>query len=129
MKRASHFFIVLLLSALIFVAKPVMAQDPLEVGPDVYKLVFENERVRVLEAHFKVGGKIETHSHPDHFAYVLYPGKMRMSYPDGTSKEVELRTGDVMWLNAETHAGENIGDTEVRLLVVELKEPQLVKGG
>ena len=119
----------ILLAAFIVLAKPVMAQDPVEVGPDVYKKVFENERVRVLEAQFKVGGKIAMHSHPDHFAYVLSPGKMRLSYPDGTSKEVEMKAGDVMWLNAETHAGENIGATEVHLLVVELKEPQPVKGG
>lgn len=129
MRKAKHFLGMIVLVVLIVAAKLALAQDPLEVGPDVYKKVFENERVRVLEAQFKMGGKIAMHSHPDHFAYVLSPGKMRLSHPDGTSKEVELKTGDVMWLNAETHAGENIGDTEVHLLVVELKEPQPGKGG
>ncbi len=129
MKRLTNFLVGVLLSVLVLGVKPVMAQDPLEVGPDVCKLIFENERVRVLDAQFKVGGKIAMHSHPDHFAYVLSPGKMRLSYPDGTSKDIEVKIGDVMWLNAETHAGENIGTTEVHLLVVELKEPQPGKGG
>ena len=129
MKKAKRFLVGILLSALVVAAEPAVAQDPVEVGPDVYKKVFENERVRVLDAQFKVGGKIAMHSHPDHFAYVLSPGKMRLSYPDGTSKDVEANAGDVMWINAETHTGENIGTTEVHLLVVELKEPQPGKGG
>ena len=129
MKNAKYFLAGILLAMLIVAVKPAMAQDPLEVGPDVYKLVFENERVRVLDAQFKVGGKIGTHSHPDHFAYVLSSGKIRISYPDGSSKEVELKVGDVLWMNAETHAGENIGTTEIHLLVVELKDPQPGKGG
>lgn len=129
MRKAKHFLGIIMFVILIVAAKPALAQDPLEIGPDVYKKVFENERVRVLEAQFKMGGKIAMHSHPDHFAYVLSPGKMRLSYADGTGKDVELKTGDVMWLTAETHAGENIGTTEVHLLVVELKEPQPGKGG
>ena len=124
MKQQSRVLIGILLGMLVFALKPAMAQDPLEIGPDVYKKVFENDRVRVLEAQFKTGSKIAMHSHPDHFAYVLSPGMMRLSYPDGTTKDVELKIGDVMWLKAETHAGENIGTTEVDLLVVELKESQ-----
>lgn len=130
MKKQNQILIGIVLSGLIFISRPmgVMAQDPLEVGPDIYKLVFENERVRVLDAQFKPGSKIAMHSHPDHFAYVLAAGNMRLSYPDGTTKDIEAKAGDVMWVKAETHAGENIGTTDVHLLVVELKEPQPNKG-
>ena len=99
----------------------VHAQDPLEVGPDVYKKVFENERVRVMEVDFKLGGSIKMHSHPDHFVYVLLGGKLELTYPDGTNKTIEGKPGEVFWIPAESHATRNIGDSEFKALVVELK--------
>lgn len=103
------------------------AQDPVKVGPNIYKQVFENERVRVCDVKFKPGDKIAQHSHPDHFIYVLDPGKLRISKPDGTSSEADFQVGQVVWIAAETHWAENIGSTEVHALVVELKEPARVK--
>ena len=76
----------------------------------------------MCDIQFKPGDKIGMHSHPDHFVYVLTPGKLRLSYPDGTSKDMEAKAGDVVWVTAETHAGENIGDTEFNAIVVELKK-------
>ena len=39
--------------------------DPLEVAPDHYKVIFENERVRVLSFHSSPGEKWPLHMHPD----------------------------------------------------------------
>lgn len=98
-----------------------LAQDPVEVGPDVYKKDFENERIRVLEFNFAPGASIAMHSHPDHVMYILSGGTLKLSYPDGHTNEMAAKTGDVIWLNAETHAAENIGTTDVHGVVVELK--------
>lgn len=125
MKSSARFGVIGLavVLGLVFSAKWVLAQDPVQVGPNIYKRVaFENERVRVCDIEFKPGDKIAMHSHPDHFVYVLSPGKLRLSYPDGTSKEMEAKEGDVVWVPAESHAGENIGDTDFKAIVVELKE-------
>ena len=100
-----------------------MAQDPLTVGPDIYRLLFENERVRAMEVKFNPGDSIGVHSHPDHLVYVLDPGTLRISHPDGSFMDVEGKAGDVFWMNAETHSAVNTGTTTMRLLVVELKEP------
>jgi len=108
---------------LLLVGRLAMAQDPLEVGPDIYKLVFQNDRVRVMEITFKPGDKIALHSHPDHFVYVLSGGTLALSSPDGTKKEFVGKPGDVVWISAESHAAENIGTTEFKGVVVELKEP------
>jgi len=108
---------------LLLVGRLAMAQDPIEVGPDVYKLAFENDRVRVMEITFQPGDKIALHSHPDHFVYVISGGTLALSYPDGTIKEFAGKAGDVVWINAESHAAENVGTTEFRGVVVELKEP------
>lgn len=99
------------------------ADDPLKVAPDMYKLVFENERVRVMEVTFNPGQKIAKHSHPDHYIYVVEPGTLTISKPDGSTTVAQLTTGQVIWIPAETHWAENTGATKVRLLVNELKEP------
>ena len=109
---------------MIAAATAAFAQDPIEVGPDVYKFKFENGRVRVMDVTFAPGASIAMHSHPDHFVYVLSGGKLILSYPDGSSKEADTKAGDLLWMDAETHAAKNPGDTEIKLLVVELKEPK-----
>jgi hypothetical protein len=40
------------------------------------------------------------------------------------SVEVSLGAGEVRWLDAQEHAGENIGDTGTATVFVELKEPR-----
>ena len=42
-----------------------MSDDPTETNPDLYKVVFENERVRVLEYRDVPGDRTTSHSHPD----------------------------------------------------------------
>jgi quercetin dioxygenase-like cupin family protein len=101
----------------------LQAQDVLKAGPDVYKVLFENERIRVIEGTFKPGGKVGMHSHPDHAVYVAEAGSLRITKPDGTSSVIEPKKGEVLWLNAESHSGENVGKTTMKLIVTELKGP------
>ncbi len=114
----------MLMMALVFMARISFAADPLEVAPEMYKLKFENERVRVMEVTFQPGQKIAEHSHPDHFVYVLEGGKLQITKSDGTVSDVDLKVGDTVWIPAETHRAVNTGTTIVRLLVTEIKEPK-----
>jgi len=98
------------------------AQDPLVAAPDMYRVLFENERVRVMEVTFQPGQKIAEHSHPAHFVYVAEAGNIRVYKPDGSSMDAELEVGQVVWFDAETHWAENTGSTVIRLIVSELKE-------
>jgi quercetin dioxygenase-like cupin family protein len=97
------------------------AQDPVTVGPDVYKCPFENEHTRLCEVTFKPGAKIGMHSHPEHLVYVLSPGTLRITRAGGAPQDAEFKAGGTVWLPAETHQAENIGSTEVKALVVEYK--------
>jgi quercetin dioxygenase-like cupin family protein len=103
------------------------AQDPLKVAPDMYKLLHENDRIRVMEVSFKPGSKIAKHSHPDHMVYALSAGKLKIQKPDGSAMDADIKVGDILWIPAETHWAENTGTTDVRLLVTELKEPAPAK--
>lgn len=122
MKNVIRLMSVVLFYGLVLAGKPVLAQDPLELAPGIYSLLFENEGVRVCDIRFKPGDKIEMHSHPNHLLYILSPGTIKLSYADGTSKEISAQAGQVLWSNAESHQSENIGTTEVHAIIVELKE-------
>ncbi|TSD99289.1 cytoplasmic protein [Skermania sp. ID1734] len=99
-----------------------MSSDPAVVDPELYRVVFENDRVRVLEYRDKPGDRTHPHRHPDSVLYPLSSFRRRIS-ADGRDVEVVLAPGQVRWLDAQEHAGENIGDTETHALFVELKEP------
>jgi hypothetical protein len=100
---------------------PPMSLDPVETNPDHYKVVFENERVRVLEYQDRPGDITTPHQHPDSVMYTMSSFRRRLVSGD-ERREVELEAGLTGWLPAQTHHGENIGDTPTHVLFVELKD-------
>ncbi|MEO3934465.1 cytoplasmic protein [Micrococcaceae bacterium Sec7.4] len=98
-----------------------MGQDPVVSNPALYRVVFENERVRVLEYRDGPGDKTVEHGHPDSVMITLSSFRRRLS-GHGDDIDVEIPAGTARWLPAQEHSGENIGDTETHTLFVELKE-------
>ena len=98
-----------------------MSLDPVETNPDHYAVVFENDRVRVLEYRDRPGQRTTPHEHPDSVMYTLSAFRRRLHQGDA-HRDVEMPAGLTGWLPAQQHAGENIGDTETHVLFVELKE-------
>lgn len=122
MKRITILMFALLMTGFVRSDARVSAeQDPLTVNSHNIVLKLENSRVRVLEATIKPGDKEKPHSHPAYVVYVIEGGKMRNHAADGTVSETEFRTGDVIYREPLTHWAENIGDTTIRLELVELK--------
>lgn len=99
-----------------------MSLDPAVSNPDHYKVVFENDRVRVLEYHDEPGARTTPHRHPDSVMHTLSSFRRRLA-SGGEEREVEIPAGTTGWLPAQEHHGENIGDTPTHVLFVELKEP------
>ncbi len=108
---------------LIFVSKTSIAQDPVKVAPNHYKVLLENDRVRVLEITYKPGEKAAMHSHPASVNYYLSDFKAKFTFPDGKTANIEGKKGVAEWHDAFTHAAENIDTTVIHLIAVELKEP------
>ena len=98
-----------------------MAGDAVQVAPHVYSVLFENERVRLLEVRLKPGESSAMHSHPAYVIYGLGDGMVKFNSPSGESADVELKAGDVMWREPEEHAVDNLGSTDVDALLFELK--------
>jgi quercetin dioxygenase-like cupin family protein len=86
------------------------------------KVLLENARVRVQYHDVAVGETGPMHSHPAYVAYVLKPYKAKLRLADGSQKVVDRKPGDVFWGDPVTHSVENLGDTEIHNLIVELKE-------
>jgi beta-alanine degradation protein BauB len=102
------------------------AQDAAAVQPRSYRVVLENDTLRVVEFVSRPGLGIcgsGMHSHPAHLTVALTPAKVRVRLPDGTTMVVENKTGDVFWSAAETHETENLTGRNVRALIVEVKQP------
>jgi hypothetical protein len=102
-----------------------MTGDPTETDADKYKVVFENDRVRVLEYRDRPGDRTSPHRHPDSVMYTLSSFERRLIH-NGQHRDVRLDAGHVGWLAAQEHSGENIGSTETHVIFVELKEPPAV---
>jgi quercetin dioxygenase-like cupin family protein len=98
-----------------------MSLDPVQTDADHYAVVFENERVRVLEYTDRPGDRTTPHEHPDSVMYTLSSFRRRLHSGD-SHRDVELIAGTTGWLPSQQHSGENIGDTPTHVLFVELKE-------
>ena len=104
-----------------------MSSDPAVTNPEHYKVVFENEKVRVLEYTDQPGDRTTPHEHPDSVMYTLSSFRRRLVSGE-MQRDVELAAGTVGWLPAQTHHGENIGETPTQVIFVELKSPTTGSG-
>jgi quercetin dioxygenase-like cupin family protein len=114
--------LLLVLALMVSVAVPVVAQDAVEVDPDHYSVVFENEKVRVIRIAYGPGEKSVMHYHPAGVAVFLTDMHAKFTMPDGETQEVRAKAGESIWGEAGSHLPENLSDEALELIQVELKE-------
>ena len=96
--------------------------DPTRVSPNNYKVLLENDQVRVLEMNLKAGETDEMHSHSSETVYFIKGSKVKVHLPDGGAAELEPPDGFVMWHEEWTHRVENIGASDIQAIIVESKQ-------
>jgi quercetin dioxygenase-like cupin family protein len=104
-------------------AVPAAAQDPAKVNPRSYKVLFENERLRLLEYISKPGLGVcgqGRHYHPAHLSIPLTDGKVKVT-AGGKTFIADGKAGEAFWEPEVWHDTENIGRSEMRAYMVELK--------
>jgi hypothetical protein len=108
----------------------VVAQDPLKVAPESYKLEFENDWVRVVRVHYGPRARIPVHDHPRWAAAYVYLNdagevvfKHKGSSDRGAVTRPPTKAGGFRLYKAvkEVHEVENLGDTPSDFLRVEFK--------
>ena len=96
--------------------------DGLVSSPANFKLVLENEHVRVLQFTLEPGALDHWHTHPPRFGYVLSGAKIRVTEADGSQKDYDEKTGDNYWGEfAPLHDTLNIDTKPFVALLVEVK--------
>ncbi len=98
-----------------------MAGDAISVAPDHYKVLLENDRVRVLETVYGPGQASNMHSHPDTVVIVLTAAKGKFTLQDGQTVDFDMKAGESMFVDAQDHTVENTEASELRAILVELK--------
>jgi len=97
---------VLLLFLLSLRSALALAQDAVKLTPKSYKILFENEKVRVTEERLTPGEKEHVHSHPcGVFACFLCDAHIRSTFPDGKTSEDSKKAGGTVWRDPVIHAG------------------------
>jgi quercetin dioxygenase-like cupin family protein len=99
------------------------AQDPAKVAGKNYKVLFESDKVRVLDVLYKPGEKAAMHSHPYHVAYGLTDSKFKFTLPSGKTMDINGKAGEVLEGPPGLHSPENVGTSDAHLIVFEVKEP------
>ena len=112
---------ILLTFVLASLATTASADDPTHTDSAKYKVLLENETVRVLEYRDQPGEKTGLHRHPRFVVYAVQPFKRRLTLEDGRVMSREFKAGDVLYSNGEGHIGENIGTTPTHVIMVEMK--------
>jgi hypothetical protein len=87
------------------------------------KVLLENDKVRVYEVAFKPGaentGVVATSSR---IVRALKGGTNQRIYPDGKKENIVWKTGEVKFVEpGPAYTTKNIGKTELRLYIVQLK--------
>lgn len=100
------------------------APDPVAAYPDNYRVLLENDRVRVLDFRLGKGASEKSHAHPAHLAVFLEEFTIRFTAPDGKQSLREARPHHVSWSEPTVHASENIGLGDAHGILVELKPPR-----
>ena len=98
------------------------AQDPEKISPQLYKVLLENDQVKVLEWRLPAGQKEPMHTHHSGVVYEFGNGRFKVTTPDGKSEVSDGEAGSVFYRDSTTHAIENVGTTEGHALDVELKK-------
>jgi quercetin dioxygenase-like cupin family protein len=115
-------------AALVFVMSmcTTFAQDPMKVAPSIFRILLENNRVRVLQEWLRPGEKEPMHSHPRAVRYALNSFKGKSTSLSGKVTQFSAKASQVDWSEPETHAVENTGRTTIRAIIVELRTPPYV---
>lgn len=99
--------------------------DGLKASPQNFKLLLENEYVRMLEYSLKPGEKDTPHTHPAKSSYIVSGGKIKVYLENGETLIFDEKAGTAAWSDyVGKHYVENIGNTTVTIVLTEIKSLQ-----
>jgi quercetin dioxygenase-like cupin family protein len=102
--------------------------DALTASPANFKLLIENQYVRVLEYTLDPGEKDQWHTHPAKSSYVVSGGNLKVFLENGDSILSNETAGTALWMDhVGKHYVENTGSTRVKIILTEIKSLEKTK--
>jgi hypothetical protein len=98
-----------------------LAQDPVSVAPEHYRVEVENEKVRVLRIRYEPHEKSVMREYPSQIQINLTVAHLVFHYPDGRTEPVEARAGRVLSFPASERLPENLSDFPYEAIAIEWK--------
>ena len=106
-----------------FVVSPASAEDAPRsyvASPDVYKVIADDGKTRVILATWSLGQRDQWHSHPPTGVYFLTDCEPRVHTPDGKFVDTSRKAGSaVVQAPIPSHSFENRSSAECRVIIVE----------
>jgi quercetin dioxygenase-like cupin family protein len=91
--------------------------DSHHVGPG-FKLEFENDLVQVVRIKIAPHEKLPMHDLTPRVVILLTDQNLRITFPNGETREEHHKAGEAGWVSAERHAGENLSDKPIEFVAV-----------
>lgn len=98
-----------------------MLVDPIGASPGQYKVVVDNDQVRVLKIDYGPKERGVMHGHPEAILVCMTELRARFHLPDGSAEEIEVPAGGFRHMPATTHQPENRSTNRFEGFLVELK--------
>lgn len=96
--------------------------DALVSSPGNFKLLLDNDHVRVLQYTLPPGALDHWHTHPPRVGYVLSGAKIRVTEADGTHEDYDEKAGEIYWGGfSPLHDTLNLDSKPYIALLVEVK--------
>lgn len=91
-------------------------------SPEIYKVIAENDKYRVIEVTWKPGQKDAVHGHPDSAVYYLNDCRLRNELAGSPAREGAPKAGTaIVQRPIAAHTIENIGSADCKLIMFEPK--------
>ncbi len=103
-------------------AKIDPAFDPVKVDPKHARVEVENDRVRVLRIRLGPHEKIPMHEHLARVVVSLTDTDLKVTSANGETELRRLKPGAARWGTPTKHVAENLRDTPLELIEIELKD-------
>ena len=86
-------------------------------GPG-FNLEFENEFVQVVRITIAPHAKLPMHDLTPRAVVLLTDQDLKITFPNGETREEHHKAGETAWLSAQRHAGENLSDKPIEFIAV-----------
>jgi hypothetical protein len=114
---------IVITAALVLSASTLFGQDVLSVAPQNFRVLFENDQVRVLRETLNPGEQQAFHEHAGRVTFTLTDSRLTLADATGATGVLERRAGDISWGEPTSHAVTNNGGGMAEYIHFEIKTP------